>query len=78
MFHAFAVTGCGVCVKWSGVVLSAKSSCFKRPRVDSVAYMDRVRSLLFSSQPDECDSFLVIAGSNGRRVDRVVGKNIAT
>jgi hypothetical protein len=38
--------------------------------------MDRVRPLLFSSQPAECDSCLIIADSYRKRLDRVVGENM--
>ena len=75
MFHAFAVTSCGVCVNCRGLDLSGKSSALHRPRVAFPAYMDRVRSLLFSSQSDVCDSCLTIADSSRKRVCRVMGEN---
>lgn len=46
--------------------------------MDPGAYMDRVRSPLFSSSSDECDSCLSIADVSGRRVVRVMGGNIAS
>ena len=76
MFHAFAVTSCGVCVNCREVDLSGNSSALNQPRVVFPAYNERVRSLLFSSQPDACDSCLTIADSSGKRVCRGEGGNM--
>ena len=76
MFLAFAVTSCGVCVNYRDLDLLGKSSALNRSKVAFPAYKVVSGRFFFSSQPDACDSCLIIADSSRKRGYRVVGGNM--